>query len=94
MLLSLLGLIDILAGFFILFSESIPSGILFFLGVIILIKGLSSIIGGALAKFFFDFLGWIDLIVGLAIIFSWDIPFLWVLPILKGAYCLVIGMGK
>jgi len=94
MLLSLLGLIDILAGFFILFSESIPSGILFFLGIIILLKGISSITGGLLAKFFFDFLGWIDLIVGLALIFSWNIPFLWILPILKGTYCLIIGFGK
>lgn len=92
MILALLGLLDIIAGFCLLFSKSIPQSILFYLGIIILIKAIFSIAGSFLTKYFLDFMGFIDLVTAILLIFSWNIPWFWILPVSKGAYSLIFGI--
>jgi len=88
MILAILGLIDIIAGFTLLF----PNFLAFYLGIVVLLKSLSSIIGGLASKAFL-LLGVIDLITGLMLIFSFSLPWFWIIPVLKGLYSFVVGLG-
>jgi len=90
MIIAILGILDILAGISLVF----PNFLVFYLGVIILIKGIFSIVGSFASKFFLDFMGFIDLIVGLMLLFNFSIPFFWILPIIKGAYSLIVGFSS
>ena len=91
MLLTILSLIDIVAGIFLLFK--IFPGLAFWLGIIILLKGISSVVGSIFSKYFFDWMGFIDLIVGILLIFNLSVPWFWILPILKGSYTLILSFG-
>ncbi len=42
----------------------------------------------------FIILGIIDITAGLMLIFSFFIPWFWVLPMIKGIYSLVVGLGS
>jgi len=90
MLLAILGFLDILVGISLVF----PNFLAFYLGIIILLKGISSIIGSFAVKYFFDIMGFIDLIAGLMLIFNLSFPWFWILPILKGLYSFVVGLGS
>ena len=90
MLLIILSLIDIAVGISLIY----PNFLAFYLGIIVLLKGISSVVGSILAKDFIIFLGLIDLIAGLMLIFNFSISWFWVLPMLKGIYCLVVGLGS
>lgn len=89
MLLSIIGLIDIIAGITLL----LPNFLGFYLGVILLLKSLSSIIGGLASKSLFFLLGIIDLIAGLMLVLNFSIPWVWTILILKGLYSFVVGLG-
>lgn len=90
MFVTILSIIDILAGI----SLAIPNFLGFYLGIIMLLKGISSIVGSFASGFFFEIMGFIDLITGILLIFSFNIPWFWILPVLKGIFCLLIGFGK
>ncbi len=89
MLLAILGFLDILVGISLMF----PNFLAFYLGVIALIKGISSVIGSFATGFYFDFMGFIDLIAGIMLIFGFSIPWFWILPMIKGTYSLIVGLG-
>lgn len=91
MFLTLLGIIDILAGIWITFGINY---IAYYLGVVILIKGIFSLIGSFASKFFLDFLGVLDIIVGLSLMFAWDIPWIGIFIIVKGIYSLIVGFVR
>ncbi len=91
MLLTILSLVDITAGIFLLFK--IFPELAFWLGIIILLKGVSSVVGSIFSKYFLDWMGFIDLIAGILLIFNLSIPWIWILPILKGSYTLILSFG-
>lgn len=90
MILSILGFLDILVGISLVF----PNFLSFYLGILILIKGISSVIGSFAVKYFFDFMGFIDLIAGIMLILGFSIPWFWILPMIKGIYSLIVGLGS
>ncbi len=90
MILAVLGFLDILVGISLIF----PNFLSFYLGILILIKGIFSIIGSFAVKYFFDFMGFIDLIAGIMLLFSFSIPWFWILPMIKGIYSLIVGLGS
>jgi len=90
MLLVVLGIFDILVGLTILFKEFF-SGLILTVGVIVLIKGLFSVLGSLMNKFFLDILGWIDLLAGIVLLFNVNIPLIWLAVIIKGVYSIIMG---
>jgi uncharacterized membrane protein HdeD (DUF308 family) len=91
MLLLILSLLDILAGILLIFPHQ---SLAFYIGIAVLIKGVSSLIGSILARDWIIFLGFIDLIVGLMLLMNFSISWFWVFPIIKGLYSLIIGLGS
>ncbi len=90
MILAILGLFDIIVGV----SLAFPNFLVFYIGIIVLIKGISSIVGSFAAKYFFDFMGFIDVIAGVILLLNFSIPWFWLLPLIKGIYSLVVGMTR
>jgi uncharacterized membrane protein HdeD (DUF308 family) len=90
MILALLGLLDILVGVSLLF----PNFLAFYIGVIILLKGISSIVGSFAVKYFFDVMGFIDVIAGVILLLNFSIPWFWLLLMIKGIYSLIVGIGN
>jgi len=91
MLLIILSLIDIAVGISLIF----PNFLGFFLGIITSLKGISSTVGGVTMKeIVFIILGIIDIIAGLMLIFNFTIPWFWVLPMVKGIYSVIVGLGS
>lgn len=91
MLLIILSLIDILVGISLMF----PNFLGFYLGIIASLKGISSTIGGITMKeITFVILGIVDIIAGLMLIFNFGIPWFWIIPMLKGIYSLIVGVGS
>lgn len=90
MLLSIIGLIDIIAGITLLF----PNFLGFYIGVIMLLKSLTSIVGGLASKSAFVLLGIIDLIAGLMLVLNFSLPWVWLILVLKGIYSFVVGLGS
>ena len=91
MFLIILSIIDILVGISLIF----PNFLTFYLGIASSLKGLSSFIGGfTMKEFVFVILGVTDIIAGLMLIFSFSIPWFWILPMLKGIYSLIVGLGS
>jgi len=91
MLLIILSIIDILVGISLIF----PNFLGFYLGIIVSLKALSSIFGGITMKeIVFVILGIVDIIAGLMLIFNFGFPWFWILPMLKGIYSLIVGLGK
>jgi len=89
MILAILGLFDIVVGI----SLAFPNFLAFYIGVIILLKGISSIVGSFAVKYFFDVMGFIDVIAGVILVFNFSIPWFWLLPTIKGIYSLIVGMA-
>ena len=86
----LLGIADIIAAALLL-NPGVFLTVAFIFGVLHLIKGISSIVGGILSGFLFEFMGAIDLLTGLALLFTWDIPWLWLPLAIKGLYSIISG---
>jgi hypothetical protein len=96
-----LGILDAVTGFILMLGPWIPlggNGILFTLGVIILLKGIITWLMAAASRFFFDPLGILDIIAGACClievsgfhlsVFAWIGFFL----LVKGAYCVFIDL--
>ena len=101
MLLSILGIIDILLGGVLAgspFFVYTASAIVAVLGIVALIKGAYSVLAGAATGFYMDILGWLDVVVGaLLLITTIGISFQWFLWIglfmaAKGLYSIAIEM--
>ncbi len=90
MLLIALSLLDILGGILLIFPNQTLA---FYVGILILIKAISSLLGSILAKDWIIFLGLIDLIVALMLLLNFSIPWFWIFPILKGTYSLIVGLA-
>jgi uncharacterized membrane protein HdeD (DUF308 family) len=90
MILAILGFLDILVGVSLLF----PNFLAFYIGVIILLKGISSIASSFAIKYFFDIMGFIDMIAGVILVFNFSIPWFWLLPMIKGVYSLIVGVAR
>ena len=90
MLIAILGFLDILVGISLMF----PNFLAFTLGVLVLLKGIFSVVGSFASGFFFDVMGFIDLIAGIMLIFGFFIPWFWLLPMIKGIYSLIVGLGS
>jgi len=89
MLMALLGFLDILVGISLVF----PNFLAFYLGLIVLIKGISSVVGSFAVGFFFDVMGFIDLAAGIILLLGFSVPWLWILPMIKGVYSLIDGLA-
>lgn len=87
MLLFALSMIDILTGVTLLF----PNFLGFYLGIAILLKGISSMFGIPMGDIGIVIMGAIDIIAGLMLLLNFSIPWFWILPILKGVYCLLFS---
>ena len=92
----LLAIIDVIGGLLlILNSISVFHTLLFYFGVIILVKGIWTVFGSMRKKFYFDLPGWTDTLSGvvmLLISFNWSLSFLWFLGIiilLKGLWSIL-----
>jgi hypothetical protein len=90
MLLIVLGIIDILAGFSLLF----PNFLVFYIGVFITLKGVSSMFGIATKNVGIVIMGIVDIVAGLSLVFGFSIPLLWLLMIVKGSLSLVYDLGR
>jgi len=90
MLLIILSLLDILAGIFLIF----PNFLGFYLGIIVLLKGLSSMLGIPTGDIGIVIMGGIDIVAGIMLLVNFSIPWFWLLPMLKGFYSLIIGLGN
>lgn len=94
MLLWLFGLLDIVAGAGLLFVKSAPAGLVFWLGILVVIKGLASVGGSALGRYFFDWMGWIDIVAGIALLLHWSVPLIWLVLIAKGLWSFFAGLAR
>jgi len=87
MILLLLSIIDVLVGVTLMF----PNFLGFYLGIIVLLKGLSSMLGIPTGDIAIVIMGIIDLIAGVILLLNFSIPWFWLLPMLKGVYCLIFS---
>lgn len=86
----ILSMVDILAGV----SLLIPNFLGFYLGVLILLKGLSSMLGLPTGDLGIVIMGIIDIIAGIMLLTNFSIPWFWVLLMIKGVYSLIAGMAS
>jgi len=90
-LLLLLGILDLSAALSLIFEvKFLALG----LGLIMLIKGINSLVSSFLVKYFYDWLGFLDFLTGLALIcvhYEIILPFkfIGILELIKAFYCLV-----
>lgn len=90
MLLFALSMIDVLAGITLLF----PNFLGFYLGIAILLKGLSSMFGIPMGDIGIVIMGVIDIVTGLILLnILFVIPWFWLLIMLKGIYSMLSGLG-
>jgi ABC-type antimicrobial peptide transport system permease subunit len=87
MLLLALSIIDILVGISLMF----PNFLGFYLGILVLLKGLSSMLGIPTGDIGIVIMGVIDIIAGIMLLTGFSIPWFWLLPMLKGVYCLMFS---
>jgi hypothetical protein len=101
MLLIILSLIDIVAGFALSLCELLPyngSSFIWFLGAFLALKGVWSILTAAAANFYFDIIGILDLVAGVLLIITTTglvahlFVYVGIALILKGVYSLIMGI--
>jgi len=90
--LAAVSILDILAGLSFLFPDFFGQEIIFWVAVLMLVKGLFSVGGSVMSGFFFDILGGIDLAAGIMLLAGFSFPFFWLAPFLKGAFSFVSGL--
>ena len=90
MILAILGIIDILAGI----SLLVPNFLAFYLGIIIILKGISSMFGVATGNVAIIVMGIVDIIAGILLVSGFSLPLIWLLMIVKGFFSLVSGLGN
>lgn len=90
MLLIALSLIDVAVGISLLF----PNFLGFYLGIIVLLKGLSSLLGIPTGDLGIVIMGIIDMTAGIILLTNFSIPWFWLLPMLKGFYSLILSLAS
>lgn len=90
MLAQTLSIIDILAGIAIAGQMHLGWNPITWLGIIMLIKAIYSIITSIATHFYFDWIGWIDLLTGAVILMDLAIPWFFLVPLAKGVYSLIM----
>lgn len=90
MLLLILGIVDILAGI----SMLAPNFLAFYLGIIVLLKGVSSMLGIATKNAAIVIMGLADIFAGLSLLLGFSIPLLWLIMFVKGFFSLIHGLGN
>lgn len=83
MILLALGTLDILASMTMIFRDQM-SMLAAVIGIAMLLKGISSILGSFSSGYYTDLMGAIDLASGISLAYGFSIPFLWALLLLKG----------
>jgi hypothetical protein len=89
MLLWIFGLIDLIAGI----SLVLPNFLGVYLGIIEMLKGGSSIIGG-IGDAGFAILGIMDVLAGIMLLAGISVPLFWILFIIKGVFTTIFSMGN
>jgi hypothetical protein len=89
MLLFILGIIDILAGG----SMLIPNFLGFYIGIAMLLKGLSSMLGLATGDAVIIIMGVIDIVAGIMLLTGFFVPWFWLILVVKGLYSMAVGFG-
>ena len=102
MLLVILGLVDVIAGL-ILALFGLPvfpgNGVLFFLAIVMLVKGLVSFLMACANSFYFDVMGIMDMVAGVFLLLLFYgvglffYPYLGILMIIKGLYSSVVWLS-
>ncbi len=87
---ALLGLLDMFAAWM-LFSPGWLPAVAFVLGVAMVIKAASSLMGGAAGSLMIVAMGLIDMLSGISLLLGWGIPFLWLPLGIKGFYSFIMG---
>jgi uncharacterized membrane protein HdeD (DUF308 family) len=90
MFLLALSIVDILVGISLMF----PNFLGFYLGVIVLLKGLSSMLGIPTGDIGIVIMGCIDIIAGIMLLINFSIPWFWLLLMIKGIYCLIVSFAS
>jgi hypothetical protein len=90
MILLALSITDVLVGITLMF----PNFLGFYLGIIVLLKGLSSMLGIPTGDIGIVIMGCIDIIAALMLLLNFSIPWFWLLPMLKGVYCLIFSFAS
>jgi uncharacterized membrane protein HdeD (DUF308 family) len=90
MLLIALSVIDILVGITLIF----PNFLGFYIGVLVILKGLSSMLGIPTGDLGIVVMGFVDIASGIMLLTNFSIPWFWLLPMIKGIYCLMIGFAS
>ncbi|MBN2203079.1 MAG: hypothetical protein JW700_02765 [Candidatus Aenigmarchaeota archaeon] len=88
-MLFLLGAMDVLGGILMFF----PGSLAFLLGILIILKAVSSLFGIMTGDMSIIILGIIDLASGISLILGLFIPWLWLIVVLKGAYSIVSSLA-
>jgi len=88
MLMALLAILDMAAGV----SMLVPNFLGFYIGIAMLIKGGSSLLGLA-GDIQIVVIGIIDIAAGIMLVTGFFVPFFWVVLALKGLYSLIAGLG-
>ncbi len=91
MLLAIVSLVDILAAVLLMLPGIFPS-IVFYVALLLLIKALSSLIGGLMDRGFVIILGLIDLLAAMMLLFNFYVPWFWLLMMLKGCFSFIMGL--
>lgn len=103
MFLFVLGILDLIAGIILGLSGFVPyteNGFVFFLGLIIVIKGIVSFLMGAAKGFYLDFMGLLDIVAGAMLMIAttgfmlFFFPYIGIILIFKGLYSMLIGLVK
>jgi hypothetical protein len=89
MIIAALGIIDILSAITLLFPNFLGFG----LGVISLLKGLSSMIGFFSADLMIVALGVIDIVTGILLLTGFGLPWFWLIIMFKGIISVLSGLG-
>ena len=82
-------MIDVLVGVTLLF----PNFLGFYLGIAVLLKGISSMFGIPTGDIGIVIMGGIDIVAGLMLLYSIAVPWFWILPVLKGIYSMFSGLS-
>lgn len=90
MLLAAISIIDILVGTSLLF----PNFLGFYLGILVILKGLSSMLGIPTGDVGIVIMGIIDIAAGIMLLTSFSIPWFWLLPMIKGIYSFLVGFAS
>ena len=90
MILAILGFLDIIAGVCLLF----PNFLGFYIGIIILLKGLSSMTAIPSGDIGILIMGAIDISTGIILLLNFSVPWLWLILVIKGVYSFLVGFAS